>query len=129
MKRGLSLDSAGRLKVSEADIEKACTQILELDGWRPLKTNPCSDRSRGKGFGEVGMADYLYMRCVVPGYAEVMWIEWKRPGGRLAPAQRAWIEKERGKGGQVYVAGEAFPASIEGFSGWYNRWFKRKSVI
>jgi hypothetical protein len=128
----LGVDKQGKLKVSEADIEKACTEILELDGWRALKTNPCSDRSRGKGFGEIGMADYLYIRYHnwgPQGNAEVMWIEWKRPGGKATLEQRLWTVAERKRGALALIAGHDFPASIEGFKAWYDRWFKRKSVI
>ena len=83
-------------KLTEADIERQCSDLLALDGWRTLKTDPVSRREWGKGFGEKGMADCLYLRydtrprflgsnpTPIPGpfpYAEVMWIEWKRPGG------------------------------------------------
>ena len=37
-------------------------EYLQLDGWRPIRTDPVSDRARGKGFGELGMPDYLFLR-------------------------------------------------------------------
>jgi hypothetical protein len=70
----------------EADLERAARDFLVLDGWRALKTDPVSDRSRAKRFGERGMADYLYIRYGYGGrrghapsdaLAELMWIEWK----------------------------------------------------
>lgn len=126
----------------EKHIQKTCTEFLALDGWRPLRTDPVSDRSRGKGFGELGMADHLYIRygyfqsaagsrnikrCV----AEVMWCEWKRERGgtgkkalftRAEKAkihQRGWIAAERARGALVLLAGEDFPATIEGFCEFY----------
>src|ERR1035438_8174822 len=48
--------------VPEALIEAECTKLLEEDGWRALRTDPVSDKAKGKGFGEIGMADHLYIR-------------------------------------------------------------------
>src|SRR3954471_18549090 len=101
-----SLDMAGTPTlppapdVRESVIEASCTEILQQDGWRALRTDPVSDRGRGKGFGELGMADHLYIRYTIappsirrmPEWAfirenadvivqaAVMWIEFKRPG-------------------------------------------------
>ena len=129
MPKALQIDKQGKLKVSEADIERTCTEWLALDGWRCLKTNPCSDRARGKGFGELGMADCLYIRYVRDSWnpsfrAEaplcgVMWIEWKRRGSKAKAHQTAWHVAERARGALVLVAGKDFPASIEDFQAWY----------
>ncbi len=156
------------MKVSEHHIEQTCTQFLELDGWRCIKTDPVSDRStvqdirravhknailqpyigaielilskcvRGKGFGEIGMADCLYVRYgtaarVWPQFpaetmplpnpvraaADLMWIEWKSLKGKAKPHQLQWIKAERARGALVFLAGVDFPASIEGFGAWY----------
>ena len=118
-------------KVSEADIQKTCTMLLELDGWRALRTDPVSRREWGKGFGELGMADHLYIRYGKshehprPGSQfrldEVMWIEFKRRGGKAKQHQKDWHASERARGALTLIAGEDFPASIEGFLGWYNQ--------
>ena len=121
----------------EAEIERQCTAILKADGWRPLRTDPVSDRKRGKGFGELGMADHLYIRYLKnaeihiprdggrtrivlkePG-AEVLWIEFKRPGEHPAPHQVAWHMAERARGALTLVAGQDFPADFDGFVAWY----------
>lgn len=118
---------------SEHDLAQACTDLLALDGWRALKTDPVSRREWGKGFGEAGMADYLYIRYsdqarlmpekfrgpVDSSYAQVLWIEWKIPAGRVAPKQHAWRERERSRGGLSLIAGVDFHASVEGFCRWY----------
>ncbi len=129
----------------ERDVQRTITETLELDGWRSLRTDPGSDVGvvraiiaalreflpepwlskalaavqrcmRGKGFGEEGMPDYLYIRYWHPGnpIAEVMFIEFKRPGGKPEPHQHAWHEAERARGALVVVAD-----SIEGFYAWY----------
>lgn len=122
----------GSRKPLERDIEKACSDILALDGWRSLKTDPMSDRKRGKGFGELGMADRLYIRYLGCPHddtelqnrlnrtrVELAWIEWKREGGQAAPHQVAWHMKERSLGALTLIAGQDFPATIDGFCEWY----------
>lgn len=106
--------------LSEAHIERQITDFLALDGWRALKTDPCSDKSRGKGFGEIGMADVLYIRyrdeCPL---ADVLWVEHKRPGGVVTLAQKIWHRAERARGAFVAVATEDFLPSLGGFQHWY----------
>jgi hypothetical protein len=125
---------------SEAQIEADCTKLLEEDGWRALRTDPVSDRGRGKGFGEIGMADHLYIRYGPRPYqiwkgqqkvnddpwmdvtrcqAEIMWIEFKRPGEKAQKHQRAWHTAERARGALTLIAGEDFPATVEGFREFY----------
>jgi hypothetical protein len=120
------------LTLKEADIARTCSDLLQADGWRMLITDPVSNRALGKGFGEIGMADRLYIRYRVhaglgqidkPLYADVMWIEWKRTvRGRATkptPAQMAWHTAERARGALTIIAGVDFPASIDGFQSWY----------
>lgn len=138
--------------LSEAHIEATCTNFLELDGWRAIETDP--KHLRGLGVSEPGMPDKQYIRYykgLMPGWpfqqlwAEVMWIEWKRI--RLAETKRAgftgfhevttkkakhqleWHERERARGALTLIAGEDFPASIEGFCTWYAQsGLQRKSI-
>lgn len=119
-------------RVSEAQIEETCTQFLELDAWRCIKTD--LKHLRGLGVQEPGMADRLYIRyhskelgLTVPGaletrkrcFADVMHIEWKCKGGKAALHQKAWHHRERARGALTLIAGEDFPASIEEFQAWY----------
>lgn len=55
--------------------------------------------------------------CVVR--ADVMFIEWKKKGGKAAQHQKDWHAKECARGALTLIAGEDFPASIEGFAQWY----------
>jgi hypothetical protein len=118
---GLPLRSKRAITMSEAEMERTCTAMLVQDGWRPLKTSPVSRRARGVGFGELGMADMLFIRYETPpgqrrrGCAEVLWIEMKRADGVAAPHQLAWIEAERARGALVWLAGVDFVATPEAF--------------
>lgn len=109
----------------ERDLEKACSDLLQFDGWRLLKTDPVSDRGRGKGFGEVGMADCLYIRYRCEDFqcrasrVELIWIEWKSETGKTTHHQRLWHAAERARGALTLIAGQDFPATTDGFLGWY----------
>ena len=128
------------MELRERDIAETCSDILIWDGWRMLVTDPVSDKSRGKGFGEKGMADRLYIRYGFsqPGFlnmgirnpniyhrsqVELMFIEWKRTvrGRATKPTQHQldWHRDERARGALTLIAGEDFPATIEGFQVWY----------
>lgn len=105
-----------------------------------LITDPVSNRERGKGFGELGMADRLYIRYRTPCEtrdfltdlpkninqlctAQLIWIEWKRTRSGVATKatdhQWEWHTAERARGALTLIAGEDFPATIEGFAAWY----------
>jgi hypothetical protein len=106
--------------VPEAVIEGECCQLLHEDGWRTLKTDPVRDRSRGKGFGEVGMADTLALRYRKQSVlCEVLWLEWKAGGGKVKKHQLEWHAMERARGAVTVTAGIDFPASVAGFRDWY----------
>jgi hypothetical protein len=102
--------------VRESAIEAECTKLLEEDGWRAMRTDPVSDKSKGKGFGEIGMADHLFMRPYGSGFAcQVLWVEFKAGKERAGAHQIAWHTKERARGFVTWIANENFPATIEGF--------------
>jgi hypothetical protein len=115
--------------IQEKHIEQTCSEWLELDGWRTLKTDPVSRKEWGKGFGELGMADRLYIRyekqtsppSMDTGTSQVIWIEWKSRDGKLKLHQQDWHVAERCRGAVTLIAGKTFPASIEGFQNWYRQ--------
>ena len=108
-------------KISEAHIQGACCDILALDGWRRVRTD--MKQLRGMGVQEPGMADDLFIRYRPLDddlfNAQVMWIEWKKKGGKAADHQTAWHTLERKRGAWTLIAGKDFPASIDGFKSWY----------
>jgi len=108
-------------RLREIDIQRQCSDYLALDGWRMLRTDPCSDRRRGKGFGEVGMADCLYIRYEPELQARVLWIEWKRPGCHPTPQQQQWHLAERARGALTWIAGVDFPADYDSFLLYYRQ--------
>ena len=75
------------------------------------------------------MADDLYIRYeyftlkgdpLGPDYnrlapqAEVLWIEWKRPGQTAKPHQKAWHAAERARGALVWVAEDTWVTPKDG---------------
>jgi hypothetical protein len=102
-------------KLTEAHIQKAVVDFLVLDGWRAIRTDPVSDRSRGKGFGEIGMPDYLFLRYKADCVAQVIWIEFKASGKCATNAQFAWHQVERKRNAAVLVVD-----SIDVFTRWYS---------
>ena len=119
------------IKVTEADVQQAVVLMLQLDGWRAIRTDPVSDRARGKGFGEIGMPDYLFIRyrlaeqlrgCGLPlpfpfgegEAAEVLWIEFKAPGKKPTPHQQRWHNAEIALGALVN-----WFDSVDYFRKWY----------
>lgn len=127
---------AHQSEILESSVQLECVKLMEQDGWRALRTNPVSDRGRGKGFGEIGMADYLFIRHWAgyrPGAvedieghadllveAQVLWVEFKRPrGGVVAKSQIDWHNKERARGALTVIASQDFAPTVEGFREWY----------
>ena len=119
---------SGLPKLTEAQIQRQCVDFMALDGWRPLKTDPCSDKARGKGFGEIGMADHLFIRYEISpenarraGWAQVLWVEFKRPGGIVSEHQMLWHVAERKAGAFTACAILDFEPTFDGFIAWYRK--------
>ena len=130
---------------SEAQIQKACDELLALDSWRKIVTDP--PHMRGLGVSEKGIPDRLYLRYGLTPLAplekkdwanplarvkaEALWCEWKRKGGKAAQHQIDWHARERARGALTLIAGQDFEATIEGLQEWYmasglNRRMKQK---
>jgi len=114
-------------QLAESHIERQISDFLALDGWvvRHLEQN--FNPRKIKLVGERGMPDLLAIRYnQKPHYgckhsANVLWIEVKREGGLLSPAQRAWRELESARGATVLAAGYDFVASLDGFAEFYEK--------
>jgi hypothetical protein len=140
--RRADLEKQHGIEWPEHMIEAECTRLLEQDGWRALRTDPVSDRGRGKGFGEKGMADHLYIRYLYvesghlsadlffhhePTFAEkhavaqILWIEFKSADGKVRKNQGPWHEIERARGALTWIASVDFPASVAGFVEHYRK--------
>lgn len=127
----------------EKSIREACADILILDGWRRLPMEQNFSEKKRKTVGEPGMADDLFIRYAWIGCnkspefqgwhredAQALWVEWKRllpvkrgkTWGRATKAsneQKAWHALERSRGALTLIAGEDFPASVDGFRDFY----------
>ena len=110
------------MKLLESHIERAIGDYLALDAWyvRHYELN-WSERKQ-LAVGERGMADLLCIRYhPLAGWANLLWIEVKRPGGVQSRWQREWKDREQNRGALVITAGVDFEASIEGFIEWYEQ--------
>jgi len=104
-------------KLSEADIQQACCELLVLDGWRVFRTELTVQRERGRVVGERYMPDVQAIRYwtgVGRGIASVLYVEFKAPGKAPNAGQLAWHDVERARGGIVVVADD-----IDNFKAWY----------
>ena len=126
-----------RIVEKEADIQEACSTLLELDGWRRIRTD--LKHLRGMGVQEPGIADDLFIRyddfdwvgsigeaneMSVKVLSQVMWIEFKRidPRGlrtKASQKQIDWHELERKRGALTLIAGFDFEPTTEGFRTFY----------
>jgi hypothetical protein len=124
---------AASTKLKESDIQRTVMEYLQWDGWRCFHFEYGFDERSKKTHGEEGMPDLLCIRygtgrCGVPTDGSndvVMWLELKRPIGdratQAAQHQRDWHLLERKRGAFTLIAGQDFPATIEGFQQWYEK--------
>ncbi len=120
--------------LSEAHIQRTCSDWLALDSWRAIITDP--PQLRGLGVTEPGICDRLYLRYEprrehYPLHActnvewfnrsrgEILWIEYKKKGGKAGQHQKDWHYIERMAGALVWVAGADFAPTIEAFQQHY----------
>lgn len=113
----------------ESHIEQTIVDFLALDSWRSLKMEANFSERKRKGVGEVGMPDRLFIRYTWLSEVQLMWLEAKRPKGRVSLAQAKWVERERARGALVLVMGVDIPATVEAFRLWYATSGLRKRVI
>lgn len=117
------------MKLSEKHIARTCREFMELDGWRAVGMEPISRREWGKGTGEIGQPDCLFLRYSWGVGAEVIWVEFKSKGGKVGINQSAWHARERQRGGIVWVATQDFDPTIESFQALYRRsGFMRRKI-
>lgn len=107
-------------KMLEKHLQQYGEDLLMLDDWRIFRIEENFSERKRKRTGERHAADGLYCRYSGNGAAgEILFIEWKRPGGKPRPGQRIWHAAERARGALTWIAGETFPATCEGFKAHY----------
>jgi hypothetical protein len=115
----------------ESDLERQIADYLALDGWYTRHFELNYSERKQLVVGERGMPDLLCLRycpladpsdpdAVIP-WANILWIECKRPGGPVSRWQREWKERERRRGATVLLMGIDFEPSIDGFVEWYEK--------
>ncbi len=121
MSRAIRLDRKGKLIVPESSLEAAIFDILSLDDWRVFRFGWAITEA-GRQLSEVGAPDLLAIRYrdyMLAPAAEVLWIEVKTAGRKPDAGQKLWHVSERRRGALVWIAGDTFPATVEGFLAHY----------
>lgn len=109
-----------RVKLAENDVERACIDLLRLHGYYVVRLQSGllkTPDGRWIRVGEPGLPDY----CVIK---RDFFLEVKRPGGKLNPAQVNKIFELEACGFQV-----AAIDSVERLEAWLGEYEKRAGVI
>jgi hypothetical protein len=80
----------------EEDVVGAIRNLLEANGWRVHRI--VERIPWGKTTSTPGIPDLLVVRPGGPGDALICLVEVKKPGGKLRPAQSAWLLNARNDG-------------------------------
>ncbi len=111
--------SAGELL--ERQITQQIRDYMQYRGWRPVRMQRTAIPG-AFSTGEPGMPDYLFVRYLPKplGACIALWIELKRPSGKLREGQPEWHARERARGGTVWVVDdfEWFANLYEQHFGW-----------
>ncbi|MFH1110947.1 MAG: VRR-NUC domain-containing protein [Planctomycetota bacterium] len=103
------------LRLSEEQVQRQITDLLEAHGWLVMRTNKfCGWEIATQGAIEPGMPDlqarklwsktWDQRRGVHGSVWEILWIEVKRPGGKVSLKQATWHQLARKRGETVLVA-------------------------
>jgi|SRR5262245_7583625 len=113
------------LPLAERDVTRQVRDFLGYRGWRAVRMQRTVVPGAFQA-GEAGMADFLFLYYLdqkIPvgdwepsneGFALAVWVEFKRRGAKAAEHQKAWIERERIRGGTVVVVDD-----YDKFVDWY----------
>lgn len=126
MARISAVTKAGRKlspgELLERQVTAQVKDYLLHRGWRPIRFQrtvvPGSFQA-----GEPGMPDFLFVRyldCKVFCGTLSVWVEFKKPNGKLRDGQPQWHERERRRGGVVWVIDnfDSFLKDYERVFGW-----------
>lgn len=106
----------------ERDVSARIIRYLRVRGWRCQRQQSGLARFPGGGapvrIGEPGMADWLCLRPLCEGLAEVFYLEVKAPGGKLSDAQQEWLRRRTVERFEAVTA-----HSLEWFDAWYTKRF------
>ena len=119
-------DLSRQITLKESDLERQIADYLALDGWYTRHFELNYSERKQRSVGEKGMPDMLCLRytrgaSTSIAWANILWIECKRPGGPVSRWQREWKEREKRRGATVLLMGIDFEPSIDGFVEWYEK--------
>lgn len=119
----LSLDKHGRLKVSEADVVKAITQLAAFRGWLAIQTPAEAFLPSGRRVVNSGFGDLVLVHPSRP----AMFVEAKRPNALTTPARRkkqeAWQQDMQQRGYIAYRCPDGCADPVNHFREWYRSCF------
>ena len=94
----MKVDKQGRLKLSEAQIQKACIELLRAEGW-VVRPAPRDGRKAIRGAFSVpaGEPDLLCVKWYARGW-KVLLLECKTLTGKLSDTQHEWADEHLGWG-------------------------------
>ena len=106
-----------RSEMKEAQVERAIIDLLTFHGWLVMRTNKfCGAAISSQGAIEPGMPDLQarspaewrdgpIKRAANGAYLwEIIWVECKRPGGKVSTVQATWHQLARKRGETVLIA-------------------------
>lgn len=106
-----------RGEIKEAQVERQIIALLEFHGWLVLHTNKfCGAKVASQGAIQPGMPDLQarrpaewrdgpIKRAANGAYLwEIIWVECKRPGGKVSTVQATWHQLAQKRGETVIVA-------------------------
>jgi hypothetical protein len=85
-------------KLLERDVLAQSDRLMEQTGWIVERY----EQSRASRICE-GLPDRRYVLTQSPGVCVRLWVEGKKPGGKLTRAQHAWLVRENEAGGLATV--------------------------
>jgi hypothetical protein len=102
-------------KLLEKEVTGQIRDFLKVKGWRALRMNPTVVMQGRVLPGETGIPDYFFVKYIKPGISATLWVELKRPGGKLRPKQIEWIAKEQQRGATIWVV-DSFTEFADAYS-------------
>lgn len=102
--------NSGQLRLKEREVTRQVRDYLQWHKWRALRNQSAVSTNQAGGVfrsGEKGMPDYLFLYYFqhqpYAGTCVHLWVEVKREGQPLDPAQIKWQVEEIARGGIVWT--------------------------
>jgi len=107
-------------KLLEREVTGQIREFMKLKGWRPVRMQRTVMPGQFQT-GEPGIPDFVFLWYIKRGIAACLWVELKRPGGKLREKQVEWIGREQKRGAEVWV--------VEDFDTFHQRYYGEFSYL